>query len=79
MNKQQIAHELEKEISLINIDLKSLHRIYVQTIDSQHARDINDLIHNLVRHKRCLEKVVEHIEEDSRNYSSSIKYDSIEK
>ena len=66
MDKQQIAHILEKEISIINIDLRRLHRIYGQTIDSHEARDIADVIQDLVNHKRNLEKVLENIVEDAK-------------
>ena len=67
MNKQQIANELEKEISLINIDLRRLHGVYVHTVNSHHAREINDVIQNLARHKKFLEKVLANIVEEARD------------
>lgn len=69
MDKQQIAHILEKEISIININLRRLHRIYTQTIDSHQASDINDAIQDLVSHKQKLEKIVTNIVEDARHFN----------
>ena len=74
MDKQEIAHTLEKEISLINIDLRRLHRIQQQTIDSHQARDIDDVIQDLVTIKKNLENVIENIVEDAKNYPPPFKF-----
>jgi len=74
MDKQQIAHTLEKEISLINIDLRRLYRIRQQTIDSHQARDIDDIIQNLVAHKQKLENIVENIVEDAKIYNHTSNF-----
>ena len=77
MNKQEIAHILEKEISTIDRNLRRLDRIYMQTIDSHQQRDIYDAIQDLTRTKKELEKIIKKIVEDARNYSPRIKYDLI--
>ena len=69
MDKQQIAHSLEKEIAIININLRRLHRIYSQTIDAHQARDIDDAIQDLVAHKQKLEKIVKNIIEDAKHFN----------
>ena len=69
MDKQQIAHILEKEIAIININLRKLHRIYSHTVDSHQARGIDDIIQDLVTHKRKLENIIEHIVEDAKGYN----------
>ena len=68
MNKQEIAHILEKEITTTNRTLRRLQRLYSQTIDSHQARDIDDMIQDLVSHKKNLENIIEKINEDARNY-----------
>jgi len=75
MNKQQIAHTIEKEISMIDLNIRRLHRIYMQTIDSHQQRDIYDAIQDLTRSKKELEKIIEKIVEDARSYSPRVKYD----
>ena len=75
MDKQQIAHTLEKEISMIDINIRRLHQVYMQTIDSHQQRDIYDAIQDLTRTKKELEKIIEKIVEDARNYSPRVKYD----
>ena len=74
MDKQQIAHTLEKEISMIDINIRRLHQVYMQTIDSHQQRDIYDAIQDLTRTKKELEKIIEKIVEDSRNYSPPFKF-----
>ena len=69
MDKQQIAHTLEKEISLINRNIQKLDRIYMQTIDSHQARDIYDTMQDLVTIKTNLEKVIANIVEDAKIYN----------
>ena len=73
MDKQQIAHILEKEIAMIDINIKRLHRVYMQEIDSHQQRFIYDSIQDLTRSKKELEKVIENIVEDARNYSPLIR------
>ena len=73
MDKQQIAHILEKEISLININIRKLDYIYMQTVDSHQARDIYDTIQDLTNIKKNLEKVLINIIEDARNYTPPFK------
>lgn len=75
MNKQEIAHILEKEIATTDRTLRRLQRLYNKTIDSHQARDIDDMIQDLLNHKKNLEKIIERIVEDARNYSPRIKYD----
>ena len=67
MDKQQLAHILEKEISKIDINLRRLHRIYKQTIDAHQARDIADAIQDLVSHKKCLQQLILNIVSSTRN------------
>lgn len=74
MDKQQIAHTLEKEISMIDINIRRLHQVYKQTIDSHQQRDIYDAIQDLTRTKKELEKIIEKIVEDARNYSPPFKF-----
>lgn len=74
MDKQQIAHTLEKEISMIDINIRRLHQVYMQTIDSHQQRDIYDAIQDLTRTKKELEKIIEKIVEDARNYSPPFKF-----
>ena len=69
-DKQEIAHLIEREISLINIDLRRLDRVYQQTIDSHLARDIYDVIQNLVAHKKKMEDMLIRITEDAKNYGN---------
>lgn len=66
MDKQQIAHVLEKEMSIIDVNIRKLDRIYMQTIDSHQARYIYDVMQDLTNHKRNLEKVIENIVEDAK-------------
>ena len=73
MNKQEIAHILEKEIATTNRTLRRLQRLYSQTIDSHQARDIDDMIQDLVSHKKNLENIIEKINEDARNYTPPFK------
>ena len=73
MNKQQIAHTLKKEISMIDVNIRRLHKVYMQTIDSHQQRYIYDAIQDLTRTKNELEKIVENICEDARNYSPPFK------
>ena len=73
MDKQQIAHTLEKEISMIDINIRRLHQVYMQTIDSHQQRDIYDAIQDLTRTKKELEKIIEKIVEDASNYSPPFK------
>lgn len=72
MDKQQIAHTLEKEIHLIDINTRKLDRIYMQTIDSHQARDIYDTMQDLVTIKKNLEKVLENIVEDAKHFNPSL-------
>ncbi|MBR2970143.1 MAG: hypothetical protein IKC49_03715 [Clostridia bacterium] len=74
MDKQQIAHTLEKEIYMIDINIRRLHQVYMQTIDSHQQRDIYDAIQDLTRTKKELEKIIEKIVEDARNYSPPFKF-----
>ena len=71
MDKQQIAHILEKEIAMIDINIRRLDRIYMQTIDSHQARDIYDTMQDLDKIKKDLEKVIENIVEDAKVYSTN--------
>ncbi len=71
MDKQQIAHTLEKEISLLTSNIRKLDRIYMQTIDSHQARDIYDTMQDLTTIKRNLEKVLENIVEDAKNHNTN--------
>ena len=74
MDKQQIAHTLEKEISMIDINIRRLHQVYMQTIDSHQQRDIYDAIQDLTRTKKELKKIIEKIVEDAKNYSPPFKF-----
>lgn len=73
MDKQQIAHTLKKEISMIDVNIRRLHKVYMQTIDSHQQRYIYDAIQDLTRTKNELEKIVENICKDARNYSPPFK------
>ena len=64
MDKQQIAHTLEKEKSMIDINIRRLHQVCMQTIDSHQQRDIYDAIQDLTRTKKELEKIIEKIVEE---------------
>lgn len=75
MDKQQIAHILEKEISMIDVNIRRLNKIYMQEIDSHQQRDIYDAIQDLIRTEKELEKVIENIVEDARNYCPSFQLD----
>ena len=74
MDKQQIAHALEKEIATTDRTLSGLQRLYSQTIDSHQARIIDDMIQDLVSHKKNLENIVENIVEDARNYNPPFQF-----
>ena len=67
MDKQQIAHTLEKEIVIIDINIKRLHNVYTREIDAHQQRFIYDSIQDLTRSKKVLEKVIENIVEDSKH------------
>lgn len=69
MDKQQIAHILDKEIATTNRTLARLQRLYSQTIDSHQARIIDDMIQDLVSHKKNLEQIIENIVEDAKIYN----------
>lgn len=69
MDKQQIAHVLKKEIQMIDINIRKLDHIYMQTIDSHQARYIYDVMQDLTNHKRNLEKVLENIVEDAKVFN----------
>ncbi|MBQ7797614.1 MAG: hypothetical protein IJ371_00640 [Clostridia bacterium] len=66
MDKQQIAHNIEKEISLLNNTLTRLQMAYNQAIDSHQARELDIAINELIRHKKILEKIVTNIVEDAK-------------
>ena len=74
MDKQQIAHVLEKEIATTDRTLTRLQRLYSQTIDSHQARIIDDMIQDLVSHKKNLENIIEKIVEDARNYNPPFQF-----
>ena len=74
MDKQQIAHVLEKEIARIDRTLTGLQCLYSQTIDSHQARIIDDMIQDLVSHKKNLENIIENIVEDARNYNPPFQF-----
>lgn len=74
MNKRQIADILQKEIAMIDININRLHKVYMQVIDSHQQRVIYDSIQDLTRSKKELEKVIENIVEDARNYSPPFKF-----
>lgn len=74
MDKQEIAHILVKEIAMIDINIKRLHKVYMQEIDSHQQRFIYDSIQDLTRSKKELEKVIENIVEDAKNYNPTFKF-----
>ena len=69
MDKQEIAHILEKEISSIDATLVKLNFIYSNTIDSFQARDLKMAIKELVNHKQQLEKMIDCIVEDAHKFN----------
>ncbi len=69
MDKQQIAHILEKEISSLNKTIDSLHSIKQQIIDVHQARDLDFTINVLIKHKQSLEKVIVNIVEDAKHFN----------
>ena len=74
MDKQQIAHVLEKEIASLNKTIDSLYSIKQQMIDVHQARDLDFTINKLIKHKQSLEKVIQNIVEDARNYNPPFKF-----
>jgi hypothetical protein len=75
MDKQEIAHVLEKEIATIDRNLKRLQYLYSQTIDTHQARVIDDAIQDLVAHKQNLQKIIVNIAEAAKGYNSPFKFD----
>ena len=69
MDKQQIAHILEKEISSLNKTIDSLYSIKQQMIDVHQARDLDFTINELIKHKQSLEKVIVNIVEDAKHFN----------
>ena len=72
MDKQLIAHTLEKEIAMIDINIKRLHKIFMQTIDSHQARDVYDAMQDITRTKKELEKIIENITEYAKHTNHSL-------
>ena len=75
MDKQQIAHILDKEIATIDRNLKRLQYLYSQTIDSHQARVIDDAIQDLVAHKQNLQNIIVNITEFAKGYNPPFKFD----
>ena len=69
MDKQQIAHILEKEINTINNTLKRLQYVHSQTIDTHQAIDLHTAICELIVHKQKLENIVTNIVEDATHFN----------
>ena len=69
MDKQQIAHTLEKEIVEIDKTLTKLCYVRNQTIDTFYARELNDVINKLIAHKQKLENIVTNIVEDAKHFN----------
>ena len=59
---------------MIDINIRRLYQVYMQTIDSHQQRDIYEAIQDLTRTKKELEKIIEKIVEDARNYSPPFKF-----
>jgi len=74
MDKQQIAHRLKEEISMIDLNIKRLYCIQQQMIDVHQARDLDFTINELIKHKQSLENIIENIVEDARNYPPPFKF-----
>ena len=74
MDKQQIAHVLEKEIATTDRTLTRLQHLHSRTIDSHQARIIDDMIQDLVSHKKNLENIIENIVEDAKNYNPPFQF-----
>ena len=60
---------------MIDINIKRLHRVYMQEIDSHQQRFIYDSIQDLTRHKQELEKVIANIVDDARGYNPHFNFD----
>ena len=75
MDKQQIAHILEKEIAMIDINIKRLYNVYMQEIDSHQQRFIYDAIQDLTRSKKELGNIIINIVEDAKGYNPPFKFD----
>lgn len=70
MDKQQIAHILEKEIKSIDTVLCRLDSAYHSSIDDYQAINIANAMKELNSHKRKLEGVIENIVEDAKVFNS---------
>ena len=69
MNKQEIAHTLEKEIALIDKTLYRLQHVSTQTIDDFQAIDLNIAMNGLIVHKQNLQKIIANIVEDAKHFN----------
>ena len=69
MDKQQIAHILEKEIGKTDKIISGLQLILATTIDYHQARDLHKEICDLITHKQKMEEMVEHIVEDAKVFN----------
>ncbi len=70
MDKQQIAHILEKEIKSIDTVLCRLDSAYHFAIDDYQAMDLATAINELTAHKQRLERVIENVVEDAKGFNS---------
>ena len=71
MDKQQIAHILEKEIKSVNTVLCRLDSAYHSSIDDYQAINIANAMKELNCHKQKLESVIENIVEDAKGFNST--------
>lgn len=70
MDKQQIAHILEKEIKSIDNALYRLNSAYQLALDDYQSIDIASAINQLKRHKQKLESIIQNIVEDAKVFNS---------
>lgn len=71
MDKQTIAHALEKEIKLINDSLSRLQYVNNLSIDDHQARQVSIIMKQLMDHKTKLENIVANIVADAKLFNSN--------
>lgn len=74
MDKQQIAHILDDEITNLDKTLSRLYIIYNQTTDDSTAMDLKIVINSLINRKQNLEQIITQIVEDHRLYNSNLPF-----
>lgn len=69
MDKQEVAHTLEKEIKLINDLLSRLQYVNNLSIDDHQARQVSIVMKQLIDHKKELENIVANIVADAKLFN----------